>query len=62
MYKLLDSRRTLAKQTTEPENHFGFTYIWFLTNSVGRMQVVQALLADRLAAVLIFCWERRADQ
>lgn len=32
-----------------------------LTNSVGRMQVVQALLADWLAVLLILCWERGAD-
>lgn len=33
-----------------------------LTNSVGRMQVVQALLADWLAVLLVLSWERSADQ
>lgn len=33
-----------------------------LTNSVGRMQIVQALLTDWLAVLLILHWERSADQ
>lgn len=36
--------------------------IQLLTNSVGRMQVVQALLADWLAVLLVLGWERSADQ
>lgn len=33
-----------------------------LTDSVGRMQVVQALLADWLAVLLVFCREGVAHQ
>lgn len=34
----------------------------FLTNSVGWMKIVQSLLADRLAALLVLCWKWSADQ
>lgn len=76
MYMFLDSRRkqgyldgSHVVTKTTCKFHIGKPKIWdslviriFLTNSVGRMQIVQALLADRLATMLILHRERRADQ